>query len=245
MIANYETSTLNLVSKQIEQLPEKQTTKSTEDFKNILNVSTNSLVELKQVPPIKDSLADHTAEVSKPNMRQLIEIITGRTMHELYSDPESNWEKISREASEILYGVVGSNTDTRNWDLILKSDNIIETARSETEKMYGLKVDIVSEMDSESNLVAQYPVLKDKNNAIVRKLSGHVNKVEETLINFGAKKQTFPSDLKDKITFEGFQPEIKKLLISLSQDSQTIQNVALQTATDVISKRIENISADL
>lgn len=41
-----------------------------------------------------------------------------------------------QEASSILYGVIGSNNDTRDWNKILTSDNVLKTAKEETAKMY-------------------------------------------------------------------------------------------------------------
>ena len=45
------------------------------------------------------------------------------------------------DATELLYGVVGSNGDHRNWELIMNSENIISTARLATEKLHLSNVD--------------------------------------------------------------------------------------------------------
>ena len=220
-----------------------QTVTSEESFTSILNNSPNETEVQPELASVQNSrLSNATEKHSKPNLRELMESVTGRTMDELYADPNSNWKKISKDASEILYGVVGSNNDTRDWESIMSSENIFDTARSETEKMYGLKVDIVSEVDSEFETIAQYPVLKDNKDNILRRLSGHVNEIKETLVNFGAKKESFAPDLQDKITFKDFQPEVKNLFLNLSKDSPTTQETLLHTTIDLITTRIENLS---
>lgn len=40
-------------------------------------------------------------------------------------------------ASELLYGVIGSNTDTRNWQSIMSSSDPITMARKATAQLYG------------------------------------------------------------------------------------------------------------
>ena len=42
-----------------------------------------------------------------------------------------------KEASSILYGVIGSNEDTRDWNKILTSSDVLKTAKEETAKMYN------------------------------------------------------------------------------------------------------------
>lgn len=81
----------------------------------------------------------------KPNMRELMEAMSGKNVEDLYDEmSEENWQKISRQASEILYGVVGSNEDTRDWQSIMDSENILTTAREQTEIMYKPEVGIKS-----------------------------------------------------------------------------------------------------
>ncbi len=45
------------------------------------------------------------------------------------------------DASSILYGVVGSNEDTRDWNKILTSSDVLKTAKEETNLMYNKAVD--------------------------------------------------------------------------------------------------------
>ena len=41
------------------------------------------------------------------------------------------------DASELIYGVVGSNTDVRDWSAIMASEDPISAARQATGQMYG------------------------------------------------------------------------------------------------------------
>jgi len=51
----------------------------------------------------------------KPNMGQMMQIISGKTLDEIYAEGSDYSRGISSLASELLSGVVGSNQDTRDW----------------------------------------------------------------------------------------------------------------------------------
>ena len=56
------------------------------------------------------------ANPRKPNMREMMEMIAGKTVEEIYASPE-DYSDISRMASDLLYGSVGSNgNDVRDWN---------------------------------------------------------------------------------------------------------------------------------
>jgi len=74
-------------------------------------------------------------QVKKPNMRELMEAIGGKSLEELQAD--GSYSDIAKQSSELLYGVVGANTDTRNWNEIMQSDNIISSAQQATGQMYS------------------------------------------------------------------------------------------------------------
>lgn len=84
----------------------------------------------------------------KPNMREMMELIAGRSVEELYADPNSNWQDISRQASNLLYGSVGSNEDTRDFVAItaaatdpntgeLDAKKFVAATQIATSQMYG------------------------------------------------------------------------------------------------------------
>ena len=79
-----------------------------------------------------------TGNPRKPNNREMMEMIAGVPIEQLYGTMESSeWTKISRLSSDLLYGVVGSNTDTRNWEAIMDSDDPVAAAQIATSLMYG------------------------------------------------------------------------------------------------------------
>ena len=92
-----------------------------------------------------------------PNMRELTEILAGMSVEEMYATMDvSEWSKITGQASSMLYGVVGNNTDTRNWNAIFEAgkvstggpitdtfefeydgDKVLAAAQIATSQMYG------------------------------------------------------------------------------------------------------------
>lgn len=63
----------------------------------------------------------HAGSINKPNIRELMDA-TGAE----FSD-----------ASELLYGVIGSNADLRDWTKINASDNPVDAARAATNQLYN------------------------------------------------------------------------------------------------------------
>jgi hypothetical protein len=87
------------------------------------------------------------ASPRKPNMREMMELIAGKSVEELYSSGE-DWSGISRQASALLYGSVGSNEDTRNFQAITAAatdpntgqidvDKFVAATQIATSQMYG------------------------------------------------------------------------------------------------------------
>lgn len=150
----------------------------------------------------------------KPNMREMMESISGQSLESLYANKDTNWKDISKLASDLLYGVVGSNTDTRDWSKIMKSDNIVEAARVETGKMYEPKVKLVSQTDNSGQVIKQIVMLEDKNGNALRSLMGSVKYLNETLQNFGATSGSIPKDLRSNTLLTDFDDDILEALES-------------------------------
>jgi len=62
-----------------------------------------------------------TSRAARPNMREFMDA-TGAS---------------NQDASELLYGVIGSNGDYRDWGAIMASDNPIDAARAATGQLYN------------------------------------------------------------------------------------------------------------
>ena len=174
----------------------------------------------------------------KPNMREFIEAITGKSVKELYSEPTETWQSITNQASELLHGVVGSNKDTRNWPEIMGASDVLTAAKSETGKMYEPKIEIDTYFDDNGFISEQVAVLKDKDNTALRTIPKDIGLAEAILKNFGATRSSVPSNLESKIISEKFDKDLQKFLTDYDKNIDPIENVALENATDAISKRL-------
>ena len=174
----------------------------------------------------------------KPNMRELMEALSGLSMEELYSQPNEDWLEISSQASEILYGVIGSNSDTRDWQTIMSSDNILNEANEQTGLMYKPNVDIVSKFDENNILKEQKAVIKDEEGNILRYLSNEISVASKTLQYFGAKSDSIPSNIKNLTDPDVFDNNLLTFLEKYDREPISVEKVALQTTTKAIANKI-------
>ena len=173
----------------------------------------------------------------KPNMLELMEAISGKKLKDLYAD-KAEQKKINSQASEILYGVLGANEDTRDWTTIMESQNIVKTAQEQTRLMYEPKVDIISNYDSNEILIEQIAVVKDLKGNVLTSLSDDISKTEETLNNFGATNKSIPKDIESRVDLNTFNTDLLTFLKGFDQDKSSAENVFFQTATEAISNKL-------
>jgi hypothetical protein len=174
----------------------------------------------------------------KPNMRELMEVMSGKNLEDLYAEPDEYWQKISRQASEMLYGVVGANEDTRDWPLIMNSSDILTEAREQTGAMYEPKVDIQSNFNDDGVLNEQIALIKDNKGKILRSLPSDITSAEETLMNFGATKESIPTNLEELINPGKFDSDLLAFLKNFNNNPTSIQQVIVQNASEVIANKI-------
>jgi hypothetical protein len=174
----------------------------------------------------------------KPNMRELMEAMSGRDLEDLYTETDKNWQEISHQASDILYGVVGTNEDTRDWLSIMASENILTATREQTRIMYGPEVDIKSNIDDHGILTGQEAVIKDNKGNVLSSLSSNITSAEETLLNFGATKESIPANLEDRIDPYFFDNNLLSFLKNFDAKSETIDKITVQSASEVIANKI-------
>ncbi len=174
----------------------------------------------------------------KPNMRELMEAISGKDLKSLYAETDKNWHKVSRQASDILYGTIGANQDTRDWPSIMESKDILSAARQQTGAMYEPEVDIKSNFDDNDVLTEQIAVIKDKNGNILRSLSSDTDSTQEILLNFGVTKRSIPENLEDRINPEKFDDTLLAFLKNFDNSPTSIQQVIMQSASEVIANKI-------
>ena len=174
----------------------------------------------------------------KPNMRELMEAMSGKNVEDLYANPDENWQKISRQASELLYGVVGANADTRDWPSIMNSSNILTAAQKQTGVMYEPEVDIQSNFNNDGGLTEQIAVIKDNKGNTLRSLPTDITSAEETLINFGANRESIPANLQERISPGKFDGDLLAFLKNFDNNPTSIKQVVVQSASEVIANKI-------
>lgn len=175
----------------------------------------------------------------KPNLRELMEALSGRTVEDLYADPKSEWQNISAKASAILHGVVGSNTDTRDWSLIMNSEDVISAANAETGKMYEPIIDIETS-NKNTSATQQFAVIKDKNDNILSTVPSDPSKAEETLRIFGATYASVPANLESKVITGKFNEPLLNFLKNFDKNPDQTDNIVLQATADALSKKLSD-----
>ena len=158
-----------------------------------------------------------------PTSREIVEAMTGRSVEELYADPNVDYSDISRNAHDLLWGPTLHGKDTRNWAKIFQSEDLIETLRNENYKMLGSKIDIVSDYDTNGELVAQHAAILDNNGKVFRLLNEGADFAQETLKNFGVQPDINIESLKDKIQVPNFNESILNTLSSFSS-TESVHN---------------------
>ena len=174
----------------------------------------------------------------KPNMRELMEAMSGKDVEDLYADSNSGWREISRQATNILFNVVGSNEDTRDWLSIMASEDILKKAREQTGAMYEPEVDIQSNFDTKGNITEQIAIIKDSKGDILTSLSSNISSTEEKLLNFGATKDSIPINLEEKIDPEKFDNNLLNFLKNFDNKPTTIQSALIQSASEAIANKL-------
>ena len=174
----------------------------------------------------------------KPNMRELMEAMSGKNVEDLYQDPEEKWQKISHQASQLLYGVIGANEDTRDWQSIMSSSDILTEARKQTGAMYKPQVDVQSNFNDDGILTEQIAVIKDNAGNTLRSLSNDTTNAEETLLNFGATKESIPNNLEERINPKKFDADLLGFLKNFDDSPNSVQQLVVQNASEVIANKI-------
>ena len=174
----------------------------------------------------------------KPNMRELMEAMSGKNIEDLYNEPKEDWQKISHQASQILHGVIGANEDTRDWLSIMKASDILTEAREQTGAMYKPEVDIQSNFNDDGMLTEQIAVIKDNKGNILTSLASDINSAEETLLDFGATKESIPTNLEEKIDPEKFENDLLAFLKNFDNNTTSVQQIVIQSASEAIANKI-------
>lgn len=188
------------------------------EAQNLQNVDTIQLEEQKvdnnNIPAWVDT--DYFYDPSnprKPNMREFLEAFTKSTVEDLYANETSNWQQTTSLASQVLYTVVGSGADNRDWDNIMNSENILDAANEATAKLLQPSISIMSITDHTGNLTKQTATINDQNGKILRSLSGNTDHIYQTLSNFGVTSSSIPKNIATQVNTKFFSQEILEILL--------------------------------
>lgn len=201
---------------------------NSQKFSEILKESLNYSLEIQTEPlgqstesnvpfGVDPNMGYDPTNPRKPNMRELTEALSGRTIEELYAENKEQYLSLTSLASELLYGVVGSGNDTRNWSKIMRSENILISAQTETGKMYEPEINIQSISNDDAEVTSQIAVITDKEGTVLREIPGKSAKAEELLNNFGITSNSITDNLIAKIDPTKFD----KNLLSFLEDFKT------------------------
>lgn len=179
----------------------------------------------------------------RPTTRELSAALAGITPEETYSSTligNEAYNKIQHTSREIMFGVIGSNKDTRDWEKIMSSDNVLEAARAETNKMYGPVLKIVSEENGIHEETDKHLGLEDRNGNRLINLTHATPIIHEKLINFGADSHSIATNMEDLEAVAHVDRTTLEMLKNFKTESAlSAQQEIVETTADAISKKID------
>lgn len=121
------------------------------------------------------------ANPRKPHMIEMMEVMAGMSLQELQQQPRETYREINQIAADLLYGVVGSAADTRDWTAIMSSSDVVRAAREATGALHGVTVAALVDPVTEEPKAA----VIDRDGDALRTLGGLEELVTQTMLNFG------------------------------------------------------------
>jgi hypothetical protein len=200
------------------------------------------------------------ANPRKPNMREMMEMIAGKTVEEIYASGE-DYSDISRMASDLIYGSVGSNEDTRDFVAIgnaatdpvtgeIDAEKFIAAIQIATSQMYGgttvsyqaggYQTDEAGNtvVDNSGNPVLLSPSLYvvGNNGTILRSLGGaNAEQMSNTLKTFGVQDASWIDSVTASMG-DNINPRIQQAFDTLKETYNPFENYQdLLTTTGLIT----------
>lgn len=78
-------------------------------------------------------------------------------MQELYEDLRSNWKDLYLQCVDVLYGVIGTNKDTRDWSEIMNKQDVETAIQGSTREMHKLELKIKPYLIISKNALIKKP----------------------------------------------------------------------------------------
>ena len=120
----------------------------------------------------------------------------------------------------------------------METENILSAARQQMRVMYEPQVDIQSNFNDYGILTEQIAVIKENKGNTLRSLSNDTTSAEKELLNFGATKDSIPTNLEERINPEKFDADLLAFLKNFDAKPTTLQQVVVQSANEVISNKL-------
>ena len=197
--------------------------------------STTSLLKEDGVTPywVDADYGYDPAKPRKPNMRELSEAIGGKALEDM--TPEE-YKAATSQSSSLLYGVVGSNQETRNWNDIMNEGvdspgKLVAAAQIATSQMYGgttVKYQSggyqtgddgkpVMDAGGKPKMLPPSLYIMGGNGTLLTSLSSNADSMSNMLQNFGVRDTnwiTEASSAMDAKTLTQYQPSFDSLKTS-------------------------------
>ena len=163
----------------------------------------------------------------KPNVRELVEALSGEKVEKLYEQDSSVWRPYFVKATDILYGTVSNVVDTRDWLKIMESSDIETAAADELADLIEPYIDVESSYEQvslsdgsvENILAAQYPVIKSKHGIVLStNLSKNIDQLKEELSRFGGTKISFSEEALTKVVLTNFDYQKLHMIEELTSE---------------------------
>mgnify|MGYP001205533030 CR=1 FL=1 len=178
-----------------------------------------------------------------PTTREFSAALAGIRPEETYDIgliSDETYNKTQDTSREIMFGVIGNNKDTRDWQKIMSSPDVLEAARSETNKMYGPMVKIISEENSAGDVHDQFLALEDRNGKRLISLTHTAPIVQEKLLNFGANSKSIPDNINNLAAGGKLDLATLEMLSNFASVPElSFQEKIFESTTDAISKKID------
>lgn len=202
------------------------------------NNSANIVFETRNIPNWVDPSYGYDPEnPRKPNVRELMRALTGKSVEEIHKNSESEYNKHARRSSEILYEVLGSDADKRDWESIMSSDDVLKAARTATGEMFEPTINIRSRVDDYGTVIDQVAVITDKSGKTLRQVPNNLAEAEETLNNFGVTKVDITKTMEARIHPSKFDKNLLTFLKNFEPKTGSIQHELILSATDALAQR--------
>ena len=152
------------------------------------------------------------ANPRKPNMREVMEALSGQSVESMYEQPNDYWQPINNKANMLLYGVIGNRIDERAWQSIdgVSGQDFEKAVQRITGDMYQPKLSVVTATRFDGEPIQVLELTGNHN--LRRPLTGSAESIREAMLDFGATKASVPTNIEELITSKIFDSRIVDML---------------------------------